>query len=91
MVTGNTGFRELVTPLREGNLAAIESTMLCSSGAFEEALQQGRENLADAAIFDALINIQRAREGDNPVTPLPIVGVSLAPPASPAVPSDLEH
>ena len=58
--------------------------MLCSSGAFEEALQQARENLADAAIFDALINIQRAREGDNPVTPLPIVGVSLAPPASPA-------
>jgi hypothetical protein len=77
MVTDDTGFRELVTPLREGNLAALESTMLCSSGAFEEALQAGRENLADAAIFDALINIQRAREGDNPVTPLPIVGDSL--------------
>jgi hypothetical protein len=84
MVTGNTGFRELVTPLLEGNLAALESTLLCSSGAFEEALQQGRENLADAAIFDALINIQRAREGDNPVTPLPIVGGPVTAPGAPA-------
>lgn len=74
MVTGINGFRELVTPLREGSLAAIESTMVCSSGAFEAALQLGRENLADSAIFDAMVNVHRAREGDNPVTPLPIVG-----------------
>ena len=78
MVTGITGFGELVTPLREGGLAALESTMMCASGAFEAALQQGNENLLDPAIFDALINVQRAREGDNPVTPLPIVGVQAA-------------
>lgn len=74
MVTGENGFREIVPALREGTLAALETTDLCSGGAFEDALSHGRENLADPAIFDALVNIQRAREGKNPVTPLPIVG-----------------
>jgi hypothetical protein len=75
MVTGENGFRELVIPLRAGDLAALETTLLCKAAPFEQALQAGRDNLADAAIFDALVNVQRAREGDRPVTPLPIVGL----------------
>jgi len=70
------GFREVVTPLREGSLAVIESTMLCSGGGFHEAMDAGQENLMDASIFDALVDIQRARKTANPVTPLPIVSAS---------------
>ena len=66
-------FGEFLARLNNGSLAAIESTELCNAGGFFNALNATQGHFSDIAIFDAMIDIKKARIEPNPVTPLPIV------------------
>lgn len=56
----------------EGQLVPLETVRLTDEGSFRTALDEGLENLRSPVGFDAMIDIQVAR--DNNVTPIPLAG-----------------
>jgi hypothetical protein len=67
---GEQAFREIVNAVNAGGLVPVETVQLSQRGAFSQALELGIKNLATPWNFDALIDIQIARDGG--VTPLPL-------------------
>ena len=67
------GFREILTFVNNGSLALIESTELCLNGGFYNAIEKTDGHLSDMSIFDAMIDVRKARTDSHPVTPLPII------------------
>lgn len=62
-------FAEIASAIQRGGLVPIESTELTSGGSFARSLELGLKNLGTGWIFDAMIDIQKAR--DKYVRPLP--------------------
>ncbi len=70
MVGGSAGYAELVPALQSGDLVPLEATLLTQQAAFDEAGGAGLNNLQDQTLFDAMVDVQTAR--NHGVTPLPI-------------------
>jgi hypothetical protein len=64
--------RDILDMVREGGLALVEATFLCSDRGFFDATQQGRKNMTDPNRFESVFDVKRARA--NHVVPLPIGG-----------------
>jgi hypothetical protein len=56
----------------QGHLVPLETVRLTDHGSFRTSLDQGLENLRSPVGFDAMIDIQLARE--NGITPIPLTG-----------------
>jgi hypothetical protein len=63
-------FPEIMPCLRDGGLVPLETTEITKHGSFANAMDLGFKNLITDWNFDAMIDIQSAREAD--VTPLPL-------------------
>ncbi|MDJ0790151.1 MAG: hypothetical protein QNK05_25435 [Myxococcota bacterium] len=70
MLQGELAYDEVIEHVRIGNLVPLEATMLTSAARFEDAIEEGWENLRTREEFDAILDVTLARESD--VTPLPI-------------------
>jgi len=71
---GPTAFPEIAREVREGRLVPLETVRLTENCGFAEAIEAGKESLADRDEFDSLIDIYLAREAN--ITPLPLWGDS---------------
>jgi hypothetical protein len=67
---GEQAFGEIANAVNTGGLVPVETVQLTQRGAFSQALELGIKNLTTPWSFDALIDIQIARNGG--VTPLPL-------------------
>jgi hypothetical protein len=65
-------YRRVRDQVEEGNLVPLESVWLTTHSGFEEAMDDGWDNLADPKEFHSLIDIHSARSARRPVTPLPL-------------------
>ena len=63
-------FDEIVPHLTSGDLVPVETTELTRRGSFASALELGQKNLLTGWNFDAMVDIQSARDAN--VTPLPL-------------------
>jgi hypothetical protein len=69
---GASAYREIVQLVNAGKLVPLEAVRLTESCGFAEAMEAGRQNLADPNEFDGMVDIALAREAQ--VTPLPLWG-----------------
>ncbi len=67
---GSGTYREIVQLVNAGKLVPLESVRLTENCGFAEAIEAGRQNLADQREYDGLVDIALAREAQ--VTPLPL-------------------
>ena len=67
---GVEAFREIAGAINSGGLVPVETVQLTRRGAFSDALELGVKNLATGWSFDALVDVQIARDAG--VTPLPL-------------------
>jgi hypothetical protein len=67
---GAEAFREIAEAVSAGGLVPIETVQLTERGGFSKAMELGLKNLTTPWGFDALVDIQIAREKD--ITPLPL-------------------
>lgn len=65
-------YREVVQYVNAGKLVPLESVRLTENSGFWDAVEAGRENLADKREFYSMVDIALAREKQ--VTPLPLLG-----------------
>jgi hypothetical protein len=65
-------YREVVQYVNDGKLVPLESVRLTENSGFWDAVEAGRENLADKREFHSMVDIALAREKQ--VTPLPLLG-----------------
>jgi len=65
-------YREVVQYVNAGKLVPLEAIRLTENCGFWDAIEAGRENLADKRKFHSMVDIALAREKQ--VTPLPILG-----------------
>lgn len=65
-------YREVVQYVNAGKLVPLESVRLTENSGFWDAVEAGRENLADKREFHSMVDIALAREKQ--VTPLPLLG-----------------
>ena len=65
------GYDEVLELVRNGDLAPLEAVSLTQNKGFWEARDGGVEDLRSRREFEAMIDVQRAR--DEKVTPLPVV------------------
>jgi hypothetical protein len=70
MITSSEGLAEISRAIQSGGLVPIETTEITRSGSFVSALDIGMKNLITQWSFDAMVDIQTAR--DYLVTPLPL-------------------
>jgi hypothetical protein len=63
-------YREILEEIYSGNIVPLEAVCLTSRLGFEEAIEEGRNNLRSKAEFHSMIDIMLARTSN--VTPLPI-------------------
>ena len=73
VLEGKDAHPEIVRQVQEGNLVPLESVWLTQRSSFQEAMEEGVENLRVASEFHSLIDVIVARSHD--VTPLPIRGM----------------
>lgn len=66
-------FDEIHEHLRADELRMLEATGLCFNYSFEQAQEEGAQNMNDRSAFDSLLDIRVARRSAPPVTPLPII------------------
>jgi hypothetical protein len=69
---GAATYREIVQLVNAGKLVPLESVRLTENCGFAEAIEAGRQNLADPREYDGMVDIALAREAQ--VTPLPLWG-----------------
>jgi hypothetical protein len=69
---GASTYREIVELVNAGKLVPLEAVRLTENCGFAEAMDAGRENLADPEEYDGMVDIALAREAQ--VTPLPLWG-----------------
>jgi hypothetical protein len=69
-VFGPQSVADIMEALQDGGLVPLETTELTRRGSFAEALDQGTKNLITDWSFNALIDLQTAR--DKGVTPIPL-------------------
>jgi len=72
MLDGPEVLNAMWREVQAGNIAPFESTLVAQRGSFQKALADGAGNLA-ADSFEALVDINRARNPQDGVLPLPIL------------------
>lgn len=65
-------YREVVQYVNDGKLVPLESVRLTENSGFWDAVEAGREHLAEKREFHSMVDIALAREKQ--VTPLPLLG-----------------
>jgi hypothetical protein len=71
-VIDRSSYAEVMTHVTQGDLVPLESTLLAEKAGYFAAVEAGLENLRFRREFHSLLDIRRARDEDDPVTPLPI-------------------
>jgi hypothetical protein len=66
-----TTYEDVLRYVRSGDLIPIETVMLTRRLSFQEAIEEGMENLKDRDNFGALLDVRRER---GKITPLPVLG-----------------
>ena len=71
-IIGKDCYREIVQHVNAGKLVPLETVRLTENCGFWDAVDAGRDHLADEVEFHSMVDIALAREKQ--VTPLPILG-----------------
>ena len=68
-----TSYAEVEQLVKSGDLVPLESTFITQQAGFTEAMREGKVDLRERSKFCSMIDVQRARDDKNPVTPLPLI------------------
>lgn len=71
-IVDGTRYQELLQQIEEGALVPLESVWLTMRSSFQEAQDEGWENILAESEFDCMIDVMGSRWAREPVTPLPL-------------------
>jgi hypothetical protein len=69
-----SAYRLVREQVEKGNLVPLEAVWLTTSKGFQQAQDDGWDNLAEPSEFESMIDVRSARGARPPVTPVPLFG-----------------